>query len=204
MTDDDPGASPSPGALTAFQIEVARLFFALDASRGFLLAGGAALTVQGLSVRPTEDLDLFTSRGAGDVGAAVAALTDAASRRGWTTTQIRASGEFARLLIAGSTASVMVDLAVDGPPQRPAVMTFVGPSLDPDDLAGRKVAALFGRAEARDFVDVYVLASRYGQERLLELAASVDRGFDVQVFADMLGSLARDWAAALRGRQVDG
>jgi hypothetical protein len=29
--------------LSAFQLEVARLFFALPASRGFLLAGGAAL-----------------------------------------------------------------------------------------------------------------------------------------------------------------
>jgi hypothetical protein len=29
--------------LTAFQLEVARLFFTLPASNGFLLAGGAAL-----------------------------------------------------------------------------------------------------------------------------------------------------------------
>jgi hypothetical protein len=29
--------------LSAFQLEVARLFFALPASQGFLLAGGAAL-----------------------------------------------------------------------------------------------------------------------------------------------------------------
>jgi hypothetical protein len=29
--------------LSAFQLEVARLFFALAASQGFLLAGGAAL-----------------------------------------------------------------------------------------------------------------------------------------------------------------
>jgi hypothetical protein len=34
-----------PG-LSAFQMEVARLFFALPASKGFLLAGGAALLAQ--------------------------------------------------------------------------------------------------------------------------------------------------------------
>jgi len=32
-----------PGALTAFQVQVTRLFFTLPASEGFLLAGGAAL-----------------------------------------------------------------------------------------------------------------------------------------------------------------
>jgi len=47
--------------LSAFQLEVARLFFALPASQGFLLAGGAALLAQHLTTRPTEDLDFSTS-----------------------------------------------------------------------------------------------------------------------------------------------
>jgi hypothetical protein len=51
--------------LSAFQLEVARLFFALPASQGFLLAGGAALLAQHLTVRPTEDLDFFTAPSAG-------------------------------------------------------------------------------------------------------------------------------------------
>ncbi|MGH3406257.1 MAG: nucleotidyl transferase AbiEii/AbiGii toxin family protein [Streptosporangiaceae bacterium] len=47
--------------LSAFQLEVARMFFALPASQGFLLAGGAALLAKHLTARPTEDLDFFTS-----------------------------------------------------------------------------------------------------------------------------------------------
>ena len=47
--------------LSAFQQEVARTFFALPASKGFLLAGGAALLAQHLTARPTEDLDFFTA-----------------------------------------------------------------------------------------------------------------------------------------------
>ncbi len=44
------GQPPSPNdgagsALTAFQVDVAQLFFALPASDGFLLAGGAALSL---------------------------------------------------------------------------------------------------------------------------------------------------------------
>ena len=36
-------AGDGPPGLPPFQLEVARMFFALPASRGFLLAGGAAL-----------------------------------------------------------------------------------------------------------------------------------------------------------------
>ena len=56
--------------LTAFQLEAARLFFALPASSGFLLAGGAALLAQHLTARPTEDLDFFTAPERGHVPAA--------------------------------------------------------------------------------------------------------------------------------------
>jgi hypothetical protein len=39
--------------LSAFQIDVAQLFFSLPSARGFMLAGGAALIAQHLSSRPT-------------------------------------------------------------------------------------------------------------------------------------------------------
>lgn len=51
--------------------------------------------------------------------------------------------------------------------------------------------ALFDRAEARDFTDVYALAQRYGKELLIARAAEVDLGFDTAVFAQMLGTLSR-------------
>jgi hypothetical protein len=56
--------------LTTFQLEVAQLFFSLAASRGFLLAGGAALLAQHLSSRPTDDLDFFTAPERGHVPSA--------------------------------------------------------------------------------------------------------------------------------------
>jgi hypothetical protein len=51
--------------------------------------------------------------------------------------------------------------------------------------------ALFGRAEARDFTDVYDLARRFGRDQLLDWAAADDPGFDKQIFADMLASIER-------------
>jgi hypothetical protein len=54
--------------------------------------------------------------------------------------------------------------------------------------AGR---ALFGRAQPRDFLDIdAVLASgRYGHDRLLDLAANADAGFDQMMFAGALSAL---------------
>jgi len=57
-------ASDGQPGLPAFQLEVTRLFFALPASKGFLLAGGAALLAQHLTTRPTEDLDFSPLRNA--------------------------------------------------------------------------------------------------------------------------------------------
>jgi hypothetical protein len=65
VTDDGPGDGQrtyGETALTAFQLEVARIFFSLPASAGFLLAGGAALAAQHLTERPTQDLDFQDQR----------------------------------------------------------------------------------------------------------------------------------------------
>ena len=54
--------------LSVFQIEVARVFFSLPASEGFLLAGGSALLASGLTSRPTKDLDFFWGKGSSGCG----------------------------------------------------------------------------------------------------------------------------------------
>ena len=100
-----------PG-LPAFQLEVARVFFALPASKGFLLAGGAALLAQHLTA-PTEDLDFFTAPECGRVSAARDALEAAARQRGWATERIHHSGTFCRMVIRSAYAGVLVDLAVN-------------------------------------------------------------------------------------------
>lgn len=51
--------------------------------------------------------------------------------------------------------------------------------------------AVFGRAEARDFVDLMAVESRYGLDRLFELAAEKDRGFTPEMFAGMLDRFGR-------------
>jgi hypothetical protein len=176
--------------LTQFQIEIAQLFFALPASSGFVLAGGAALIAQNLIVRPTQDLDFFAGPGRGNVPDARDAFENAVRVRGWVIERVRDEETFCRLVVHGPD-DLLVDLAIDSPPLGPAAMSIAGPTYSPIELAGRKLATLFDRAEARDFADVYVLAKRYDRAQLLVAARAVDPGFDRAVFATMLGSLDR-------------
>lgn len=184
MTDDE------STQLTSFQLKVARLFFTLPASAGFLLAGGAALLAQQLTHRPTQDLDFFTRPGAGDVARAKGEFVGAASRRGWSVETIQDGPSFCRLRVHGRD-ELIVDIALDSPPERPPVASLAGPTFAAEELAGRKLIALFDRAAARDFLDVYELASRFSKAELLARAADIDAGFDQRAFAAMLDHLNR-------------
>lgn len=95
------------------------------------------------------------------------------------------------MVIRSADARVLVDLAVNAPPDLPASETSAGPTLAPEELAGHKLLALFDRAAARDFSDVYALARRFGKGVLLARAAHIDAGFDATVLADMIASLDR-------------
>ena len=63
--------------------------------------------------------------------------------------------------------------------------------LEIEELAGHKLLALFDRAAAQDFADVYVLARRFGKDVLLARATQIDAGFDTRVLASMLATLDR-------------
>jgi hypothetical protein len=180
-----------PGFLTRFQTEVAGIFFALKAAEGYVVAGGAGLLASDLIARPTEDLDLFASAPITSVTKARSTLVRALQRRDYDVAVLSDSPTFARLVVARGDEEVLVDLAIDSPPIRTPTMTMLGPTLAPLELAGRKLLALFGRAEARDFADVYVLARRFGKEALLQQSQSIDAGFDQQVLGQMMGTLGR-------------
>ena len=67
----------------------------------------------------------------------------------------------------------------------------IGPVLHPDDAVANKMGALYGRALARDFLDIdaTITSGRYSHKRLLELASESDAGFDVEMFTEVLGAL---------------
>ncbi|GAA2661924.1 hypothetical protein Adu01nite_94650 [Paractinoplanes durhamensis] len=95
---------------------------------------------------------------------------------------------FARLAVSDGSHTSKVELGVDWRANEPILMA-VGPVLHPDDAVANKMSALYGRAFARDFVDIdaALRLGRYTHEALLRLAERADRGFDRRIFADALG-----------------
>jgi hypothetical protein len=72
-----------------------------------------------------------------------------------------------------------------------AVNSSIGTVLSLEELAADKTLALFGRAAARDYIDVKALAGVFGIERLCQLAAEKDRGFDRIVLAQAIEAVDR-------------
>ena len=95
------------------------------------------------------------------------------------------------MIIRRIDAGVLVGLAVNAPPDLPVSTTKAGPTLAPEELAGHKLLALFDRAAARPFADVYVLAHQFGKDLLLARATQIDAGFDAKVLASMFATLDR-------------
>lgn len=163
--------------LTAFQTSIAQLFFSIARSKGYLLGGGGALLAHGLTNRPTHDLDFVGSINTELADSVAEQFALAAELSGIAIRIIQQGDTFTRLVIAAET-QLVIDFAVDVPPILNPVITPAGPTFAPEELAARKLTALFGRAEARDFTDIYALCKVFPRHLLIERAKQIDLGFN--------------------------
>lgn len=159
---------------------------------GFELAGGTGLAAAYLGHRRSEDLDLFT--GEREIGPGLGAFTEALRREDLQVAlEPHQTGRTFARLFAG-LRPVKVELGCDSPFHlRPSAQTVEAmPVRSLEDLAADKVLALFGRAAARDFVDVYqLLRTHFDWGELLALARRKDPGFDNEWFARALQQVDR-------------
>ncbi|MEV0134921.1 nucleotidyl transferase AbiEii/AbiGii toxin family protein [Dactylosporangium sp. NPDC050688] len=179
--------------MDVFHERLARVGLSVAACYGFALAGGYAVQAAGFLQRPSEDVDLFTAWDRrGEFGAAVSAVLDAYRADNLDVRVDLQYDTFARLMVTDGQHASKVELGVDWRANEP-IMMAVGPVLHPDDAVANKMAALYGRAFARDFIDVdaALQSGRYDRETLLQLAERADAGFDRRVFADAIGQAAR-------------
>jgi hypothetical protein len=201
--------------LSALQERLAGIMASLPEARDFALAGGAALIATRLVDRETRDLDFFADR-----PQAVMELLPC-SRKPFVLPASRSCASGHRLVSRDGVEATEVDLCHDVR-LWPVEVTRLGAVLAAEELAADKMLAFFARALPRDLVDVYALARRYGFDRLCELAAEKDRGFNLAALADALGSTQRlplhalevadsefahqvlDWAADQRARILAG
>jgi predicted nucleotidyltransferase component of viral defense system len=155
-----------------------RLALGVLDEHGFALAGGYALQAHGLVERMSEDVDLFTNRwDSTEFSRAVNTVVDVYRQAGLDVAVVRQAETFARLQVVdpSSARASSVDLAADRRDNDPARLS-IGPVLAQSDAVATKVATVFSRGEARDYLDLAgILASgRYTRDELMAMAADVD------------------------------
>jgi hypothetical protein len=179
---------------------IARVALAAGGPYGLALAGGYAVQAHGIGSRPSGDVDLFTSwRRRDEFPALVTAVLTALEEAGYETSISMRGETFVRVMVTDPADARVdkVEISADWRAHDP-IQLDIGPVLHADDAVANKMCALFGRAMPRDFLDVdaAITTGRYSRERLLQLAAQTDPGFDDALFADALGALAQITDAA--------
>lgn len=167
---------------------------ALGDDFGFALAGGYAVQAHHIVQRLSDDVDLFAPiERRGEMPAATERLVGVLGEHGYQVEVLQRAETYVRLMVTDPVSGhdTKVELVAEFL-QQPVVASEWGPVLHRDDVAAGKMEALFSRAEARDFIDVDgLIRAGYTRERLIELAAERDAGFDRGVLAQMFAGADR-------------
>lgn len=169
--------------LTNLQKKILILFSNLPDQEAFYLTGDTALAAFFLNHRKSNDLDFFT---------AIEELIPPFSQKleavlkenGLEVERSRGFHSFVELSVNSENDSTIIHIALDSPFrfQQPFHVEDI-PGINVDslvDIASNKLLALFGRAELRDFIDVYFLVrEHFSKKELIEKAAQKVPGFDL-------------------------
>lgn len=186
-----------PERLTALQRALITGF--LPRAPGFFLTGGAALVGFDFGHRTTDDLDFFTGA-PGALDEAERTLEDVAAGLGATTESLSRHVDFRRRLVRRGEDTCVVDLVVDRAPMVDGTKRRLGGvAVDTlREMTANKVAALVGRAELRDLVDLQrLLGAGQSLEQALSDAGRKDAGVDAATLGWTLSQLGIGAAAKL-------
>lgn len=157
-----------------FHRRLAEIGLTAIAEFGFVLAGGYAISANGMGDRPSEDIDMFTNRpDPGEFASAVERLRGAYLASGLHVEDLRIRPTFADFHVTdpatGDASNVQLGLDFRAFP--PATLD-IGPVLDPRDAVGAKMSALWSRGEARDYIDIdtVVDSGRFSRDNVLAIA----------------------------------
>ena len=174
------------------QERLTRVGLRVIGNRGFVLGGGHAVELHGMSARPSEDIDLF-SAARGSPAAVADDLIAAYEFEGFSVFVRLSTADLVQMEVADNQGeSCRVDLGVFWRAHSP-VQLDVGPVLHPDDAVAGKMDALFNRWAPRDFLDVDSIlnSGKYTRQELMSVATEHNPGFTPDLFAESLSYLRR-------------
>jgi hypothetical protein len=179
--------------LTPFQLKFLEGFFSSPLAQSFFLTGGTALAAYHLGHRLSIDIDLFTLKQE-DFERMPNELRAIAAQAGWTLRETVNGLTFKQYIVSvANEPPLKVDLVRDAGQVFGEQLVVNGVRVDAlDNIAVNKVTAIFGRAAAKDFVDLYfILQAGYTMEQLLPLAKEKDLGLTEFYLGNMMAQVQR-------------
>lgn len=180
------------GILTPLQQDFLVRFFAVPVGQRFWLTGGTALAAFYFHHRVSDDLDLFTLDEIA-LTAIIQPLHDIAAEIGCVLTTTRLSDYFLQAVLTEKGSLLKLDLVREVGPQFEEKHICNGIVVDSlDNIAVNKVTAILGRADAKDFVDLYfILQAGYDLKHLIAQAKQKDLGLTEFYLGHMMRQVIR-------------
>ncbi|MBG6108847.1 hypothetical protein IWX88_002512 [Frigoribacterium sp. CG_9.8] len=130
---------------------------------------------------------------AGFFDLAVEAVTERLQEDGFALLPVKRSSTFFKFNVSTPGGEVVeVDMSLDWRRYNPAEIA-IGPVLDIQDAAAAKVATIFSRGEARDFIDLWCIRKTglWSDTELFAMAQDRDDRINVPMFRTMLAEVGR-------------
>lgn len=185
----------SMDANTALQDRFLAQFFTSTVADGFYLTGGTALARFYFHHRESIDLDLFTNRPDADfdaVNRAVLGILQTLDLR--IQSQVTTAAFLQYIVSDQNGVTLKVDMVRDVPVHFGDMLDINDIRLDSlENIGANKVLAIFGRTDAKDFIDLYWILQRTSLafDYLYALAKEKDLGLSELYLAYALHSAAR-------------
>ena len=179
--------------LSDYQIEILKYFFTSSLGKQFFLTGGTGLAAFYLGHRLSKDLDLFTIEDFDSLELQKLIEQIAKETQSRVTTKVKTE-HYNEVYFENKKKGWIqrVDLVKDQPVlfgERKKVDFVIVDSLE--NITAGKILAIFGRLEAKDFIDLYFICNetKLNFSKLFEKTKKKDLGLNEFYFANMLSEV---------------
>lgn len=174
--------------LTKLQEEVLKNFFTQPIGRSYFLTGGTALSGFYFYHRESIDLDLFTFETI-EIEPVRQVFEAIATEARLSLDHRVATEGYHKFFLTGKNEELKIDLVKDQKVHFGDIKTFGKIRVDSiENIGSNKITAIFGRTEAKDFIDLYfiLLNKLFSFQKLFQDAKKKDLGLSEFYLAHML------------------
>lgn len=174
--------------LTKLQEEVLKNFFAQPIGKAYFLTGGTALSGFYFYHRESLDLDLFTFETI-EIEPVRQVFEAIATKASLSLDHRVATEGYHKFFLTGKNEALKIDLVKDQKIHFGNIKSFGNIRVDSiENIGSNKITAIFGRTEAKDFIDLYFILKKklFTFQKLLQDAKKKDLGLSEFYLAHML------------------